>query len=57
MLYDQKYTIAGAKKKLKVAPVPEKQLSLGLSEKRYITLLQDIKSELLTLNGMLQKSL
>jgi DNA-binding transcriptional MerR regulator len=57
MLYEQKYTIAGAKKKLKVAPAQEKQLPLGFSEKRYIAALQETRAELLELASLLQKPL
>ncbi len=60
MLYDQKYTIAGAKKKLKeTTPQQEsrqqKQLSLNLPDQRYTTTLKHIRAELVQLSRMLNK--
>ena len=62
MLYDQKFTIAGAKKRLKEnipqqeAALQQKQLSLNLPDKRYTTALKDIGRELAQLSHMLHKN-
>jgi DNA-binding transcriptional MerR regulator len=61
MLYDQKYTIAGAKKKLKeTTPQQEsrqqKQLSLNLPDPRFTTTLKHIRAELVQLSRMLNKN-
>jgi DNA-binding transcriptional MerR regulator len=61
MLYDQKFTIAGAKKKLKETipqqkALQQKQLSLNLPDKRYTTAIKDIASELTQLSNMLHKN-
>ncbi len=55
MLYDQKFTIAGAKKKLKDTTVQEQQLPLSFSQKKYITALQEIRAEIHELSGILNK--
>jgi DNA-binding transcriptional MerR regulator len=61
MLYEQKYTIAGAKKKLKEAapqqePRQQKQLSLNLPDQRYTTALKQIRAELVQLSRMLSRT-
>jgi len=61
MLYEQKYTIAGAKKKLKeAAPQQEsrqqKQLSLNLPDQRYTTALKQIRAELVQLSRILNRT-
>ena len=61
MLYEQKFTIAGAKKKLKEgAPHPESkpqmQLSLNLPDQRYTTTIKEIRRELTKLSQMLHKN-
>jgi len=61
MLYDQKFTIAGAKKKLKEnipqqKALQQKQLSLNLPDKRYTTAIKDIARELKQLSNMLHKN-
>ena len=56
MLYDQKFTIAGAKKRLKQNFVPEKQLPLNFSQKKYITAIQEIRDEVKELCDMLEKN-
>jgi len=61
MLYDQKYTIAGAKKKLKeTTPQMEsrqqKQLSLNLPDQRYTAAIKEIRKELTHLSHMLRKN-
>ena len=60
MLYEQKFTIAGAKKKLKEgAPQPEAktqmQLSLNLPDQRYTAAIKEIRRELTQLSHMLHK--
>ncbi len=61
MLYEQKFTIAGAKKKLKEAgPQQEaklqKQLSLNMPDQRYTSTIKEIRRELTRLSQMLHKS-
>ncbi len=53
MLYDQKFTIAGAKKILKKNSHQEKQLSLNFSEQKYIEILKEIKDELKSIYKLL----
>ena len=56
LLYDEKYTIAGAKKKLqKTKGSREQQLSLELPEKKYWRALLQIRRELEDLRGLLRK--
>ena len=60
MLYEQKFTIAGAKKKLKEgAPQLETkqqmQLSLNLPDQRYTATIKEIRRELTQLSHMLHK--
>lgn len=60
MLYEQKFTIAGAKKKLKEgAPQQEEkskmQLSLNLPDQRYTAAIKEIRQELTQLSHMLHK--
>jgi DNA-binding transcriptional MerR regulator len=60
MLYDQKYTIAGAKKKLKETLPPQqefrqqKQLPLNLPDQRYTAAIKEIRKELVQLSHMLR---
>jgi DNA-binding transcriptional MerR regulator len=61
MLYDQKYTIAGAKKKLKeTIPQQEirqqKQLSLNLPDQRYTAAIKALRKELVQLSHMLHNT-
>ncbi|RMG56938.1 MAG: MerR family transcriptional regulator [Deltaproteobacteria bacterium] len=55
LLYNQKFTIEGAKKKLKELKKEEKQkqLSLSLEEVRYRKILRDVKGELAKIKEML----
>jgi len=46
MLYEEKLTIAGAKKKIKANDIPEKQLPLGFSQEKYKQTLKDILTDL-----------
>ncbi len=56
LLYDEKYTIAGAKKKLqKTKGSREQQLSLELPEKKYWRALLQIRRELEDLRRFLRK--
>lgn len=55
MLYDQKFTIAGAKKKLKDDTVPPGQLSLNFPDMKYITALKETRDELKILSEILKK--
>ncbi len=52
MLYEQKFTIAGAKKKLKEHVVPEQQLSLNFSQQQYMNALREIRDELKSLSEL-----
>jgi len=52
MLYEQKFTIAGAKKKLKEKSSPEKQLPLNFSQIKYVTALQEVRDELKEISKM-----
>ncbi len=56
MLYEDKFTIAGAKRKLKDPTTDEKQLSLDFSQQKYQELIKDIKQELKDLRQMLVKT-
>ena len=56
MLYEDKFTIAGAKRKLKDPTTDEKQLSLDFSQQKYQELIKDIKQELKDLRQMLVKA-
>ena len=55
MLYDQKFTIAGAKKRLKQNSVQETQLHLNFSQKKYIDSLLEIKDEIKEIYDILEK--
>lgn len=60
MLYEQKFTIAGAKKKLKESSpekVPQTQMSLGLTNPEYIDALKLTRNELQDIVSQLEKSL
>ena len=57
MLYDQKFTLAGAKKKLKEAIAPISQLPLGFPDSRYIAALKETRDELKELSKMLKKKI
>jgi DNA-binding transcriptional MerR regulator len=46
MLYEQRYTIAGAKKILKKNSIQDNQLPLNFSQKKYITALKEIRDEI-----------
>ncbi len=46
MLYDEKFTIAGAKKKIKIKEAPEKQLPLGFSQEKYKQALKEVIVEM-----------
>lgn len=56
MLYEDKFTIAGAKRKLKDPTTDEKQLSLDFSQQKYQELIKDIKQELKDLRQILVKT-
>ncbi len=53
MLYEDKFTIAGAKRKLKDPNIQEKQLQLDLPPQRYMDILSEIKNELEQLRDFL----
>ena len=54
LLYKERFTIAGAKKKLQeIKGLKEKQMKLNLPDKRYQELLLRVKKELLDLYGLL----
>lgn len=53
MLYDQKFTIAGAKKILKKNDTPDQQLPLNFNEKKYVEMLKEIREELNALINIL----
>jgi DNA-binding transcriptional MerR regulator len=56
LLYDEKFTIAGAKKRLqKTRGLKEQQMKLELPEKRYREALVRVKKELEDLHGLLKK--
>ena len=46
MLYDEKFTIAGAKKKIKIKETTEKQLPLGFSQEKYKQALKEVVVEI-----------
>jgi len=52
MLYEQKFTIAGAKKKLKEKSSQEKQLPLNFSQIKYVTALQEVRDELKSISNL-----
>ena len=61
MLYEQKFTIAGAKKKLKEsAPQPEEkpqmQLPLNLPDQQYTAAIKEIRCELSQLSQLLHRN-
>jgi hypothetical protein len=56
MLYEDKFTIAGAKKKLKVNEAPEKQLPLGFSQEKYKKALKDVLIEIKDLHNSLSNN-
>jgi len=55
MLYDQKFTIAGAKKKLKDNDVQDTQLTLNFSEKKYLSIIHTIRDELQEVADFIEK--
>jgi len=55
MLYDKKFTIAGAKKKLKEDTTQAGQLSFNFPDSRYMALLRETRDELKQLSELLQK--
>lgn len=56
LLYDEKFTIAGAKKRLqKTKGLKEQQMRLELPEKRYREALIRVKKELEDLHGLLSR--
>ncbi len=57
MLYNDRFTIAGAKKKLKKINVQDNQLPLNFSQKKYITTLHEIHDEMKKISDMLSKNL
>lgn len=57
MLYNEKFTIAGAKKQLKNNSTTEKQLPLNFSQKKYINALKEIKKEVNELSKTLRNNL
>lgn len=46
MLYEEKLTIAGAKKKIKMNDTTEKQLPLGFSQEKYKQTLKEVVTEI-----------
>ena len=56
MLYNDKFTIAGAKKKLKENIVQESQLPLNFSQKKYITTLNEIRDVMKEITDILEKN-
>lgn len=59
MLYEQKFTIAGAKKRLKESPEqpPQSQPALGLINPEYVDALKSTRKELNDLVTLLEKPL
>jgi hypothetical protein len=55
MLYDKKFTIAGAKKKLKEDTLQAGQLSFNFPDSKYMTLLRETRDELKQLSELLHK--
>lgn len=55
MLYDKKFTIAGAKKKLKEDTAQAGQLSFNFPDSKYMLLLKETRNELKQLSELLQK--
>lgn len=53
LLYEDKFTIAGAKRKLQEVRAREKQLKLGFPERKYRDALLRIRTELEDLRGLL----
>jgi len=53
MLYNDRFTIAGAKLKLKEPSVQNNQLPLSFSPKEYVTALQEILADIKELSAML----
>jgi DNA-binding transcriptional MerR regulator len=57
LLYEEKFTIAGAKKRLqKTKALKEQQMKLELPEKRYREALIRVKKDLEDLHGLLSRS-
>lgn len=63
LLYDEKFTIAGAKRRLmrgakeeKPPPKEERQLTMAFDQKELVDLLKKIKKELSEISSMLKKS-
>ena len=58
MLYKEKFTIAGAKKKLKENPASrKKQMAMDFSQQKCIDTLKDIHKEIEQLSKMLNKTI
>jgi DNA-binding transcriptional MerR regulator len=59
MLYEQKFTIAGAKKKIKETPehTPQAQMSLGFVNPEYVDLIKSTRNELQEIVSLLGKPL
>jgi len=56
MLYDEKFTIAGAKKRIRINEKPEKQLPLGFSQEKYKQALKDVLIEIKDLYNSLSNN-
>ena len=56
MLYEDKFTIAGAKKKIKSSNSREKQLPLNFAQNKYRETLKEIKEEIQLIRDMLAKN-
>ncbi len=60
MLYEEKFTIAGAKMKLKDTSLKEKdkekQLPLGFAPQKYKELMKEIKTDIQQLRNLLTKN-
>ena len=56
MLYDEKFTIAGAKKRIKINEAPEKQLPLGFSQEKHKQALKVVLIEIKDLYNSLSKN-
>jgi DNA-binding transcriptional MerR regulator len=62
LLYDEKFTIAGAKRRLmrgakeEKPPKEERQLSMTFDNKELVALLKEVKKELSAIASMLKKS-
>lgn len=56
MLYDEKFTIAGAKKRIRINETPEKQLPLGFSQEKYKQALNEVLIEIKDLYNTLNSN-